>query len=50
MLLVRFPHSNMKCESSIFPSKRSKVLEQGYVTKKEKLFSYSQFQSDFQTT
>ena len=31
MLLVRFPHSNMKCESSIFPSKRSKVLEQGYI-------------------
>ena len=31
MLLVRFPQSNMKCESSIFPSNRSKVLEQGYI-------------------
>ena len=47
MLLVRFPHSNMKCESSIFPSKRSKVLEQGYVTKKKNYFPNVNFKLIF---
>ena len=37
----------MKCESSIFPSKRSKVLEQGYVTKKRELFPNVNFKLIF---